>query len=291
MTGYGDAIMKIGTCVKGENLISELPSIIEHGFETVEVYFDRGLSGIDLVSLAKKAAEISENKVSFSSIGIYVNPLQSSEQRHEVENCIDCAAMFGAGVVSTFAGAIEGASVPESIGTFKAVFDELTERAEYNGVKIGIENAHSTGFWYRATNNIGFCPGAWELMFDAVNSNSLGLTWEPSHQIEQFIDVYSQLEDWTDKIVHVHGKDGKIDTEHVKKYGVWFGQHYCNHRFPGFGDSDWTRIMGKLKESGYEGDIVTEGFHDPEYRGEREMEGQLLALDYLKKCRKMSDKI
>lgn len=135
MTGYGDAIMKIGTCVKGENLISELPSIIEHGFETVEVYFDRGLNEIDLASLAKKAAEISENKISFSSIGIYVNPLQSREQRHEVETCIDCAGMFGAGVVSTFAGAIEGASVPESIGTFKTVFDELTKRAEDNGVK------------------------------------------------------------------------------------------------------------------------------------------------------------
>lgn len=283
--------MKIGTCVKGENLISELPSIIEHGFETVEVYFDRGLNEIDLASLAKKAAEVSENKVSFSSIGIYVNPLQSRERQQEVEACIDCAKLFEADVVSTFAGAIEGTSVPESIGTFKTVFSYLTKRAEYNGVKIGIENAHSTGFWYRATNNIGFCPGAWELMFDAVNSDSLGLTWEPSHQIEQFIDVYSQLEDWTDKIVHVHGKDGKIDTEHVKKYGAWFGQHYCNHRFPGFGDSDWTKIMRKLADGGYKGDIVIEGFHDPVYRGEREMEGQLLALDYLKKCRQMSDKI
>lgn len=283
--------MKIGTCVKGENLISELPSIIKNGFETVEVYFDRGLNGVDLVSLAKKATEISENRISFSGIGIYVNPLQSRERQQEVEACIDCTKLFEADVVSTFAGAIEGTSVPESIGAFKTVFYELTKRAEDNGVKIGIENAHLTGFWYRATNNIGFCPSAWELMFDAVNSNSLGLTWEPSHQIEQFIDVYAQLEDWAGKIVHVHGKDGKIDTEYVRKYGAWFGQHYCDHRFPGFGDSDWTKIMGKLKESGYEGDIVIEGFHDPVYRGEREMEGQLLALDYLKKCRQMSDKI
>ncbi len=283
--------MKIGTCVKGENLISELPSIIKNGFETVEVYFERGLNGIDLVSLAKKATEISENRISFSGIGIYVNPLQSRERQQEVEACIDCAKLFEADVVSTFAGAIEGTSVPESVGTFKAVFTELTKRAEENGVKIGIENAHSTGFWYRVTNNIGFCPSAWELMFEAVNSDSLGLTWEPSHQIEQFIDVYSQLEDWTDKIVHVHGKDGKVDTEHVKKYGAWFGQHYCDHRFPGFGDSDWTKIMRKLADGGYKGDIVIEGFHDPVYRGEHEMEGQLLALDYLKKCRKMSDKI
>lgn len=277
--------MKIGTCVRGENLISALPSIINNGFETVEVYFDRGLNGIDLVTLSQEAKEIAEDKISFTCIGVYVNPLQYEEQRQEVEACIENAGLFGANVISTFAGAIEGASVPESIGAFKTVFSELTRRAENKGVKIGIENAHSTGFWYRATNNIGFCPSAWELMFEAVDSSSLGLTWEPAHQLEQFIDVYEQLRDWSTKIVHVHGKDGKIDTEHVKKYGAWFGQHYCDHRFPGLGDSDWTRIMRQLRDSGYKGDIVIEGFHDPVYRMEREMEGQLIALNYLRKCR------
>lgn len=277
--------MKIGTCVRGENLISALPSIINNGFETVEVYFDRGLNGIDLVTLSQEAKEIAEEKISFTCIGVYVNPLQYEEQRQEVEACIENAGLFGANVISTFAGAIEGASVPESIGAFKTVFSELTRRAENKGVKIGIENAHSTGFWYRATNNIGFCPSAWELMFEAVDSSSLGLTWEPAHQLEQFIDVYEQLRDWSTKIVHVHGKDGKIDTEHVKKYGAWFGQHYCDHRFPGLGDSDWTRIMRQLRDSGYKGDIVIEGFHDPVYRMEREMEGQLIALNYLRKCR------
>lgn len=277
--------MKIGTCVRGENLISALPSIINSGFETVEVYFDRGLNGIDLVTLAQEAKELAEDKISFTCIGIYVNPLQYEEQRQEVETCIENAGLFGANVISTFAGAIEGAPVPESIGVFKTVFGELTRRAENNGVKIGIENAHSTGFWYRAANNIGFCPSAWELMFGAVESSSLGLTWEPSHQLDQFIDVYDQLKDWSTKIVHVHGKDGKIDIDHVKKYGAWFGQHYCDHRFPGLGDSDWTRIMRQLRDGGYKGDIVIEGFHDPVYRMEREMEGQLIALNYLRKCR------
>jgi len=98
---------------------------------------------------------------------------------------------YGAGVVSTFAGAIEGIPVFESMDKFQEVFGKLVKRAEANGVKIGIENAHSNGFWYRATNNIGFCPNAWEMMFDRVQSDALGLTWEPSHQIEQFIDVYA----------------------------------------------------------------------------------------------------
>lgn len=278
-------MIKIGTCVRGENLIAELPSIIQAGFESVEIYFDKGLQNVDLTELSVRAKEVAENKIVLSSIGIYVNPLQYEEQRKEVEKCIDCAKLFGADVVSTFAGAIEGVPVFESIDKFKEVFGELTKRAEENGIKIGLENAHSNGFWYRATNNIGFCPSAWEMIFNAINSDSIGLTWEPSHQIEQFIDVYAQLDEWLPKIVHIHGKDGKLNWEYIKKYGAWFGQHYCDHRFPGMGDSDWSKILNQLNSKGYKGDIVIEGFHDPIYNGSRETEGQVLALEYLRRCR------
>lgn len=279
-------MIKIGICVKGEELLTALPAVIEAGFETVEVYFDTGLRNVDLKQLSQQAKEIvGESNIEFSSIGIYVNPLQYEDQRKEVEECIDNAKFFGAGVVSTFAGAIENAPVFASLPKFEEVFDELTKRAEANGVKIGIENAHMNGFLYRATCNIGFCPSAWEMMFEAVPSSALGLTWEPSHQIEQFIDVYTQLESWLPKIVHIHGKDGKVNKQFVAKYGAWFGQHYCDHRFPGLGDSDWGKIIAILSDGNYQGDIAVEGFHDPEFNGEREMEGQLNALCYLKKCR------
>lgn len=279
-------MIKIGTCVKGEELLHMLPAVIAAGFESVEVYFDSGLKNTDLEDLALKAKEIAGNSgIGFSAIGIYVNPLQYEEQRKEVEKCIDYAGCFGAKVVSTFAGAIEKAPVFAAMPKFKEVFSELAERAEDRGVKIGIENAHMNGFFYGATCNIGFCPSAWEMMFDAVPSSALGLTWEPSHQIEQFIDVYAQLEQWLPRIVHVHGKDGKVDKEHVSKYGAWFGQHYCDHKFPGLGDSDWKRIISMLSNGNYGGVIDIEGFHDPEFAGEREMEGQIKALSYLKKCR------
>lgn len=281
-------MIKIGTCVKGEELLTVLPIVITAGFESIEVYFDAGLKDIDLKELSLRAKEIAgNNNIEFSSIGIYVNPLQYEEQRKEVEECIKYAGCFGAKVVSTFAGAVENAPVFVSIPKFKEVFGELTKMAEANGVKIGIENAHMNGFWYRATCNIGFCPGAWELMFDAVPSDALGLTWEPSHQIEQFIDVNAQLEAWLPKIVHVHGKDGKIDKQFVSKYGAWFGQHYCDHKFPGLGDSDWVKILSVLSDKGYSGSVNIEGFHDPEFIGEREMEGQINALNHLKKCRSL----
>ncbi|MGN0424422.1 MAG: hypothetical protein ACI4FY_03825 [Acetatifactor sp.] len=88
-------MIKIGTCVKGEELLAALPTVINAGFETIEVYFDAGLKGINLKELSLRAKEIAgDTKIDFSSIGIYVNPLQYEEQRKEVEECILCAGSF-----------------------------------------------------------------------------------------------------------------------------------------------------------------------------------------------------
>ena len=56
-------------------------------------------------------------------------------------------------------------------------------------------------------------------------------------------------------------------------------------RTPGFGDSDWTRVISELRLAGFTGSIDIEGWHDPVYRDELEMTGQVRALDYLKECR------
>lgn len=278
--------IQIGTCVKGNEIFESLPQVIQAGFETVELYYNVSLGGTDFAELSKRIKEvIGDSKVRISSIGLYCNPLQYEEQRKELEYCIDHAQLLDAKIVGTFAGAFEGKTVEESIPKFKEVFGELTRRAEANGVKIGIENCPMYGFWYHNTCNIGFCPKAWELMFDAVDSKNLGLEWEPSHQLEQFIDPIAQLKAWMPKIVHIHGKDANIDWNYIKQYGAWFGSHYCEHRFPGLGDSNWKEILTILKQGGYQEDIAIEGFHDPVYCGEREMEGQVMALKYLKECR------
>lgn len=278
--------LKIGTCVKGNEILTELPKIIAAGFETVELYFTDYLENFDLKENAKKTEEIiGDSGVKITSIGLYCNPLLYKERRKELEYCIDNAHLFGAGIVGTFAGAVPGKGVIDTIPIFKKVFSELVKRAENANIKIGIENAHMYGHWYLPTCNIGFSPRAWELMFDAVDSKYLGLEWEPSHQLEQLINPIEQLQSWAWKIVHVHGKDAKIDSDYIRTYGSWFGEKYCVHRFPGLGECDWSEIMSILLHNGYTGDICIEGFHDPVLNGEREMEGQIQALHYLKNCR------
>lgn len=87
------------------------------------------------------------------------------------------------------------------------------------------------------------------------------------------------------KIVHVHGKDATIDWDAVRHGGISGAVPFVWHRMPGFGDTNWRDIISILRSNGYEDDICIEGYHDPVYRGELEMTGQLHALNYLKWCR------
>ncbi len=65
-----------------------------------------------------------------------------------------------------------------------------------------------------------------------------------------------------------------------------FGPHeYVWYRTPGFGDTAWADVITILRQFDYQGTIDIEGWHDPVYRGEFEMTGQVHGLNYLKHCR------
>jgi hypothetical protein len=54
---------------------------------------------------------------------------------------------------------------------------------------------------------------------------------------------------------------------------------------PGFGDSDWARIISEFRLAGFTGAIDIEAWYDPVYREDLEMTGQVRALNDLKDCR------
>ena len=278
--------INIGTCIKGRKALEWIPAMMDIGYECVAINFHMSTGDIDIKELAPKVLEkLGDSGVYVSSIGYYCNPLQSEEQRKTLEYFIDCAHDFGTDMVSTFAGAIEGDSVPSAIPRFKEVFGELCRRAEDRGVRIAIENCPMDGTWRSATCNIGFNPRAWEMMFDAVPSDALGLEWEPGHQQIQLIDPLPQLREWAPKIIHLHGKDASVDEAAIRRYGILGAAEFAPQRTPGFGDLNWTDIFSILHRAGYEGDICVEGYHDPIYRGEWETTAQIHAYQYLKWCR------
>ena len=83
----------------------------------------------------------------------------------------------------------------------------------------------------------------------------------------------------------MHGKDATVRWDVIKEHGIFGKEKFVFMRTPGFGDSNWTDIISELRLAGWTGSIDIEGWHDPVYRGDLEMTGQIRALNYLKHAR------
>ncbi|MDX2111836.1 MAG: sugar phosphate isomerase/epimerase family protein [Verrucomicrobiota bacterium] len=283
--------IRIGTLAgKGPQTAKYIRQILPHGFESFQINFWQNLQGTDLKKLATEVTEVlAGSDATVSSLGIFGNPLGTNpidaETRASWEACIDSARDYGCDLVCGFAGRVVNVSVDKSMARYVEVFGPLAKRAADRGVRIAFENCPMGGNWESGDWNIAFNPRAWEMMWDALPADNIGLEWEPCHQMGQLIDPLPQLRKYARKIFHVHGKDAKIYRDVIAEYGTYGAKEFFFHKHPGFGECDWTRIIEELRKAGFKGAIDIEGWHDDVYRGELEMTGQVHALKYLKHCR------
>jgi sugar phosphate isomerase/epimerase len=277
--------IRIGTMVPMKLGADYVRQILPHGFESFELNAWQYLGEVDLDELAKEVLDLVGDDAVVSSLGIYGNPLTDEATERDWEVCIRKARTFGADVVCGFAGALEDRPVPESMPRFAEVFGRLAKIAADEGVKIAFENCDMGGTWDRPRYNIAHAPRAWEMMFDAVPGDTLGLEWEPCHQMVSLIDPIRQLRKWVGRVYHLHGKDATVNWDVIEDQGIRSGHEVVWHRTPGFGDTNWSDVISILRLGGFRGAIDIEGWHDPVYRDDLEMTGQVAALDYLKACR------
>jgi sugar phosphate isomerase/epimerase len=269
--------------------VGYLEKILPHGFESIEPYFWQTVNK-DLPELAKRLKDvIGDRDVTMSTLGMFGNPLEEQPKDIETlrgwEALIDNAHHFGATCVAGFTGRIRNRPLPESLPQFKKVWTELSKRAADKGVKIAFENCSMRGNWETGDWNIAHNPDAWEMMFNEVPEDNLGLEWEPCHQMVYLIDPIPQIRKWAHKFFHVHGKDATIRWDVIKSQGYGGKEKAVWMRTPGFGDTNWTDVISELRLAGWSGSIDIEGWHDPVYREELEMVGQVHALNYLKAAR------
>jgi len=282
--------IKIGTLVSAGLVKKTMPKLIEYGFETFSITFWETVGDCNLEELAQDVREIlAGTNCKISCIGVYTNPLLDNERgedaRRSWEKIINAAHLFDTDLIVGFAGRVIDKPIEESIPKFKEVFTKYAQMAKDKGLKIAFENCNMGGDWNRGDFNIAFSPKAWEMMFEAVPFDNIGLQWEPCHQMVQLVDPIPQLRKWVHKIFHVHGKDATIAWDVVKEKGILGPEPFVWHRTPGFGDTNWTDVISILRMAGYKGSIDIEGWHDPVYKGDLEYVGQVHGLNYLKNCR------
>lgn len=277
--------IRIGTLAGMNGAANYIKQILPHGFESFELTNWAYIKDFDVAETAKQTLDVLGDQAIISSVGLYGNPLQDEQTAKDWETLIKSAKLFGCNICCGFAGALEDRPVSESMPKYKEVFGKLAKIAEDEGVKIAFENCDMGGTWEAPKWNIAHSPRAWEMMFNEVASEAIGLEWEPCHQMVSLIDPLPQLKQYVDRVYHLHGKDATIDWAKLKKDGLRSGEWFVWHRTPGFGDTNWTDIISILRMNGWTGSIDIEGWHDPVYKDDLEMTGQVHSLNYLKACR------
>lgn len=163
-----------------------------------------------------------------------------------------------------------------SLERFVKTFDPIVDLAEKRKVKLAFENCPLMG-------NIAISPVMWREIFKKLDSQKVGLAYDPSHLVWQFIDPYAPIQEFGSKIFHVHAKDTEIDEERLKECGILTDFSWWCYRIPGHGQLDWKRLINALKEAGYEKTISLE-HEDPSYEGSLEevLNGLVLGAGCLK---------
>lgn len=281
---------RIGTLVGATDAPAIIPAIGKHGFESYGLTFWQTVGDVDLAELAKKVVPLVQaHGAIISHIGMFGNPLREDKEGADCvagfRAAIDMVHHFGSDLVTGFAGRVIDRPLDESIPRFKKVFGELAERAADKGVRLAFENCDTGGTWEKGDWNCAQFPLLWEKMFDAVPGDHLGLQWEPCHQMVKLIDPIPQLRKWAPRVMNVHGKDATVAWDIICEYGVSGARQFAWHRTPGFGDTNWSDVVTILGQHGFRGTIDIEGYHDPLHRGPLELSGQVVGLEYLKRCR------
>jgi predicted dehydrogenase len=148
------------------------------------------------------------------------------------EALIDHAHLFGAKTIAGFTGRVRGKPIEASLPRYKAVWGALARRAADKGVRSPSRTARWTAIGRAGDWNIAHNPDAWELMFNALPDENLGLEWEPCHQLVYLIDPIPQIRKWAPKFFHVHGKDATVRWDVIREHGVFGKVPFVQMRSP-----------------------------------------------------------
>jgi sugar phosphate isomerase/epimerase len=169
----------------------------------------------------------------------------------------------------------------ESYGT-------LAEAAEQCGTMIVIEG------WPGSYPYPNLCcnPETYRAMFQAVPSKGIGINFDPSHLIRLGIDHARFIDEFADRVGHVHGKDTEILTDNLYEIGLFHGSlnrepFFCGeftwrYTIPGHGVTRWSHVFAALVRAGYRGGVCVE-FEDASFNGTEagEKQGLIASLQFL----------
>lgn len=225
-----------------------------------------GVSHIDTENLTKEQAEeykgyAAEKKVAISALAYYPNPLDENLEKRQrvidhIYSVIDAAKLMEINLVTTFIGRMPSKTISENLKEVEKVWKPILAYAEKQKVKIAIENCPMlfTEDEWPGGQNLMTTPALFRKIFDLLDSDYLGLNYDPSHFVWQQMDYLAPIYEFNDKLFHVHYKDIKVYWNKLQKVGVMATPlEYMSPKLPGLGDVDWGKYVSALTDVGYSG--------------------------------------
>lgn len=209
---------------------------------------------------------LENSPVKVSGLGYYPNPLapDAEEARtasEHIARVIRFAAEIGIPQVNSFIGRDWKKSVDENWPRMLETWKPQVKLAEECGVRIGIENCPMsfTNDEWPGGKNLAISPAIWRRMFADLESDSIGLNYDPSHMIWQQMDYLAPMREFADRLFHVHAKDVRIDHHRLNDVGILATPlAYHTPKLPGLGDVDWGKFFSVLGDVGYRGPVCVE---------------------------------
>lgn len=279
----------------------------DHGFDCVEAACwpqgkaERRYAGVSHIdaervledeAYAKHILDYSKEKnVEISSLAYYPNTMDGNPEKRNaavshLKNLILASHKLGVGMVTTFIGRDQEKTVEENLELVNEVWPSIIKVAEENHVKVAIENCpmlFGADQW-PGGQNLMTTPAVWRKVFETLDSDCLGINYDPSHFVWQMIDYIKPIYEFKDKIFHVHYKDIKVYKDRLDDCGIMaYPLDYMSPKLPGLGDVDWGRYVSALTDVGYDGYTCIE-VEDKAFEGTKEkIEASLvLSRKYLK---------
>jgi sugar phosphate isomerase/epimerase len=238
------------------------------GFTSMELRLDpKKLDDKQIAAIKDNVAKSNIYVSSLAADGNHIDP-DPAKREAQIQHTlalIELCGKLGVPAIGGQSGTIKGQPLAKQVDEVVKVYTERYFKAcEQNKVRILWEP-------YQGGPNIATGPVGWEALFKAFgDSPYVGLQFDPSHLVWQFMDPIQAARDFAGKIYDVHLKDTEILWHVVKQSGIApiDNIRWWRFRIPGYGSMDWKAFFTVLEEVGYTGALNIEnedGFFSPSY--------------------------
>ena len=197
---------------------SNLDFLKAEGFTSVQLRIDP--TKVDDNAIAGIKSKIQQSGLYVSSLAVDGNHIDPDPAARDRQNqfaikCIELCGKLGIPHIGGQSGTIKGRPLQEQVDEIVRVYNEkYFAVCEKNKVRILWEP-------YAGGPNIATSPVGWEALFKAFPASApVGLQFDPSHLVWQFMDPVQAARDFADKIYDVHLKDTEILWHVVRRAGI-----------------------------------------------------------------------